>query len=173
MQRRIAAGLTIVRIDLRVAVGGFAAFDYPPYSAMSTHVPQHGAAKFAPGSRVAVAAARWNGPIVERLLEGCVRRLAELGAETAVVRVPGAFELPTAANWLARDSANVAVICLGCVIRGETPHFEYVAGECARGVMRVSLDSGMPVIFGVLTVDNEQQAIARSGGGHGHAGHSH
>ena len=137
---------------------------------MSTQLPHHGQASFPAHARVAVAAARWNGPIVERLLEGCVRRLAELGAETAVVRVPGAFELPTAARWLVEDPANTAVICLGCVIRGETPHFEYVAGECAGGVMRVSLDSGIPVIFGVLTVDNEQQAIARSGGGHGHAG---
>lgn len=137
---------------------------------MSTQLPQSGPASFVPGTRVAVAAARWNGPIVERLLEGCTRRLVELGAQPRVVRVPGAFELPTAALWLAQDLDNSAVICLGCVIRGETPHFDYVAGECARGVMRVSLDTGVPVIFGVLTVDNEQQAIARIGGGHGHAG---
>jgi 6,7-dimethyl-8-ribityllumazine synthase len=117
-----------------------------------------------------VVASRWNGPIVERLLEGCTRRLQELGAGFEVHRVPGAFELPTAAKWLAEDDGNAAVICLGCVIRGETPHFEYVAGECARGVMRVSLDSGVPVIFGVLTVETEQQAIARTGEGHGHAG---
>lgn len=137
---------------------------------VSTQVPHHGPAVFPAGSHVAVAAARWNGPIVERLLEGCIRRLAELGAQSSVLRVPGAFELPTAANWLVHVPGNAAVICLGCVIRGDTPHFEYVAGECARGVMRVSLDSGVPVIFGVLTVENEQQAIARSGGGHGHAG---
>ena len=141
-----------------------------PGPLVSTQVPHHGPATFPAGARVAVVAARWNGPIVERLLEGCVRRLAELGAEAAVARVPGAFELPTAAKWLAADRRTVAVICLGCVIRGETPHFEYGAGECARGVMRVSLDSSVPIIFGVLTVENEQQAIARSGGGHGHAG---
>lgn len=137
---------------------------------MSTQTPHHGPATFAAGSRVAVIASRWNGPIVERLLEGCTRRLAELGARALVVRVPGAFELPTAAKWLAEDQRNSAVICLGCVIQGETPHFEFVAGECARGIMRIALDSGVPVIFGVLTVENEQQAIARSGGGHGHAG---
>lgn len=137
---------------------------------MSTQQPHPGPASFGKGAQVAIAAARWNGPIVERLLEGCTRRLVELGAQSVVWRVPGAFELPTAARWLAGDSRNRAVICLGCVIRGETPHFEYVAGECARGVMRVSLDTGVPVIFGVLTVENEQQAIARSGGGHGHAG---
>jgi 6,7-dimethyl-8-ribityllumazine synthase len=137
---------------------------------MSTHSPRPGPTELPDGMRIAVVASRWNGPIVERLLEGCTRRLQELGARLEVYRVPGAFELPTAAKWLAEDDANAAVICLGCVIRGETPHFEYVAGECARGVMRVSLDTGMPVIFGVLTVETEQQAIARTGEGHGHAG---
>lgn len=137
---------------------------------MSTHNPKSGPPALPAGTRIAVVASRWNGPIVERLLEGCTRRLQELGAGFDVYRVPGAFELPTAAKWLAEDDRNAAVICLGCVIRGETPHFEYVAGECARGVMRVSLDTGMPVIFGVLTVETEQQAIARTGEGHGHAG---
>src|SRR5690606_38954692 len=94
----------------------------------------------------------------------------ELGATVDVHRVPGAFEIPTAAKWLAEAGGHAAVICLGCVIRGDTPHFEYVAGNCAGGVMRVSLETGVPVIFGVLTVESEQQAIARTGGGHGHAG---
>ena len=137
---------------------------------MSTHAPRHGPHEFPDGARVAVVASHWNGPIVERLLEGCTRRLQELRGQAQVFRVPGAFELPTAASWLAAEGGYAAIICLGCVIRGETPHFEYVAGECARGVMRVSLDSGLPVIFGVLTVETEQQAIARTGEGHGHAG---
>ena len=137
---------------------------------MSTQAPRNAHQGLPEGTHLAVVASRWNAPIVERLLEGCTRRLAELGASFEVYRVPGAFELPTAAKWLAEDARNAAVICLGCVIRGETPHFEYVAGECARGVMRVSLDTGVPVIFGVLTVETEQQAIARTGEGHGHAG---
>src|SRR5688572_1659691 len=97
-------------------------------SFMSTHSPRSGPPELPAGSRIAVVASRWNGPIVERLLEGCTRRLQELGAGFEVYRVPGAFELPTAARWLAEDNRNAAVICLGCVIRGETPHFEYVAG---------------------------------------------
>jgi len=84
--------------------------------------------------------------------------------------VPGAFEIPLAALAAARSGRYAAVICLGCVIRGETAHFEYVAGECARGVARVSLDTGVPAIFGVLTTDNPQQAIARSGGEGGDKG---
>src|SRR5690606_8690018 len=137
---------------------------------MATQAPHPGASDFPQGSRVAVVASRWNAPIVERLLEGCTRRLEELGASVDVYRVPGAFEIPTAAKWLAEAGGHVAVICLGCVIRGETPHFEYVAGNCAQGVMQVSLATGVPTIFGVLTVESEQQAIARTGGGHGHAG---
>ena len=131
----------------------------------SSHVPM-----FPAGSVVAVAAARWNGEIVGKLLAGCEVRLAALGATAAVFRVPGAYELPTAAKWLAESDRFAAVICLGCVIRGDTYHFEVVAGECARGIMRVSLDTGVPTIFGVLTVDTEEQALARAGGPHGHAG---
>ena len=125
---------------------------------------------FAPGSVVAVVASRWNGEVVGKLLAGCEVRLAALGATAAIFRVPGAFELPTAAKWLAESDHFAAVICLGCVIRGETYHFEVVAGEAARGVMRVSLDTGVPTILGVLTVDTQEQALARAGGPHGHAG---
>ena len=85
-------------------------------------------------------------------------------------RVPGAFELPVAAKLLAETETFDAIVCLGCVIRGDTPHFEYVAGECARGIMQVSIDQSLPVIFGVLTTNTEQQAIDRIGGTHGHAG---
>ncbi|MFT3788546.1 MAG: 6,7-dimethyl-8-ribityllumazine synthase [Tepidisphaeraceae bacterium] len=122
---------------------------------------------------IAVLAARFNGHIVEVLLDGCLKRLKEIGVDESridVQRVPGAFELPVAAKLYAETKRYQAVICLGCVIRGETAHFDYVAGEAARGIMQVSLSSGVPVIFGVLTVENEQQAQARAGGSHGHAG---
>ena len=118
-------------------------------------------------------AARFNEDIVNELLAGCVRRIGELKLDESRVdvhRVPGAFELPLAAKLLARTKRFNAVICLGCVIRGDTPHFEYVAGECARGVQRVALDEAVPVIFGVLTTDTEEQARDRAGGKHGHAG---
>lgn len=138
---------------------------------MSEHRPTGPAARFPEGARLAVAAARWNADIVEALLEGCLARARDLGAaDVHVHRVPGAYELPTAAKWLAESGRYAAVVCVGCVIRGETPHFDYVAGECARGVMRVSLDTGVPVIFGVLTVETKQQALDRAGGAHGHAG---
>jgi 6,7-dimethyl-8-ribityllumazine synthase len=87
-----------------------------------------------------------------------------------VWRVPGAFELPVSAKVLAGTKRYAAVICLGAVIRGETPHFDFVAGEAARGVQRVAVEEGLPVIFGVLTTNTEQQAWDRAGGKHGHAG---
>ena len=126
-----------------------------------------------PGSRVAVVAARYNRDVVDRLLKGCLDTLAERGIPekaVTVVKVPGAFELPVAARRLARRGEVDAVIALGAVIRGETPHFDHVAGECARGIASVALDFELPVIFGVLTVDNEQQALARAGGKSGNKG---
>jgi 6,7-dimethyl-8-ribityllumazine synthase len=87
-----------------------------------------------------------------------------------VQRVPGAFELPLTAKLLAQTKRYSAIICLGAVVRGETPHFDYVAGECARGIADVALSEKLPVIFGVLTTDNEQQAWDRCGGKNGHAG---
>ncbi len=140
---------------------------------MSTHVPSPPVASFPQGARVAIVASRFNAQIVDRLLEGCIERLGEMGVSVdrvAVQHVPGAFELPFAAQLLAQTKQYVAVICVGCVIRGDTPHFDYVAGECARGIMRVSLDESLPVIFGVLTTNTEEQAYARTGGAHGHAG---
>lgn len=116
--------------------------------------------------RIAIVASRFNDLIVGRLLEGCTRTLARSGvpdANVAVVRVPGAFEIPVVALRLARGGNTHAVIALGAVIRGETAHFEFVAGECARGLARVALDTGVPVIFGVLTAENERQALDRSG----------
>src|SRR5205814_437637 len=109
----------------------------------------------------------------DELLAGCVRRLMELGVEDdriEVYRVPGAFELPVAAQVLAESGEYNAVICLGCVIRGDTPHFDYVAGEAARGIQDVAIRNSLPVIFGVLTTETEQQARDRIGGAHGHAG---
>src|SRR5205814_385819 len=85
-------------------------------------------------------------------------------------RVPGAFELPVAAKMLAHTKRFGAVVCLACIIRGDTPHFDYIAGEAARGIQQVALEESMPIIFGVLTVNTEQQAKERVGGSHGHYG---
>lgn len=137
---------------------------------MSEQRPDIAEHAFPEGSRVAVVASRWNGSVVDKLLDGCLQRLDALGAASETFRVPGAFELPTAARWLAETGKFDSVILLGCVIRGQTPHFDLVAGECARGTMRISLDMGVPVIFGVLTVNTREQADARAGGEHGHAG---
>jgi 6,7-dimethyl-8-ribityllumazine synthase len=125
----------------------------------------------ASGMRVAIAVARFNRDITEALLDGAQRTLSKYGAaDVEVVWVPGAFELPLVAQRLATRARVDAVICIGAVVRGDTPHFEYVAGECAAGVARVSLDTGVPVIFGVLTVDTREQAIERIGGVEGHKG---
>lgn len=140
---------------------------------MSTEAPAFVPSDIPPDARVAVVAARFNAHIVDELLAGCLRRLASLGVSEDridVHRVPGAFELPIAAKVLAQSKDFSAIICLGCVIRGDTPHFDYVAGEAARGIMQVSLSESLPVIFGVLTTNTEQQARDRTGGPHGHAG---
>ncbi len=114
------------------------------------------------GAKVAVIAARFNQGIVDELLKRCEKRLGELGVrEVEIFRVPGAFELPVAAKAAAKSGRFGAVICLGAVIRGETPHFDFVAGEAARGIQEVGLETGVPVIFGVLTTDNEKQARDR------------
>lgn len=116
-------------------------------------------------ARVAIVAARFNEFIVTSLIRGAERAWAKHGgrpAELLVARVPGAFELPMAARHLAASGRYAAVVALGCVIRGDTAHFDYVAGECARGLMRASLDSGVPMAFGVLTVENVEQALERA-----------
>ena len=123
--------------------------------------------------RVAVLAARFNGEIVAELLRGCLSRLVELGVaenRVEVHRVPGAFELPVAASVVARKKKFAAVICLGAVVRGQTPHFDFVAGGAAYGIQRVAIREGLPVIFGVLTTNTMKQAWERAGGRHGHAG---
>lgn len=121
--------------------------------------------------RVAVVAARWNSSITTRLLDGVRRGLADAGVSERSVEVswvPGAFELPLAAKAWAESGRVDAVVCLGCVIRGETTHYEAVAGECAAGIARVQLDTGVPVAFSALTVENLDQALARSEGPGGH-----
>ena len=141
--------------------------------AMSVNVPAPATPSVPPSTRVAIAAARFNADLVDELLAGCRRRLAELGIageHLHVHRVPGAFELPVTARALVNTQRYAAVICLGAVVRGDTPHFEYVAGETARGIQTVATDTGVPVIFGVLTTNTQQQAIDRIGGTHGHAG---
>jgi 6,7-dimethyl-8-ribityllumazine synthase len=121
--------------------------------------------------QVAIAVARFNRDITDGLLEGAQRILEKAGApDVDVVWVPGAFELPLVAQRLATGGDVDAVICIGAVVRGDTPHFEYVAGECAAGVARVALDTGVPVIFGVLTVETREQAFDRIGGSEGHKG---
>ncbi|RLA44451.1 MAG: 6,7-dimethyl-8-ribityllumazine synthase [Gammaproteobacteria bacterium] len=114
----------------------------------------------------AIVVARWNGDITENLLNGALRAFARQGVpddRLQVVRVPGAFELPLAAKILAEAGRVDAVLTLGCVIRGGTPHFEYVCSECARGVGEVALATGLPIAFGVLTTDDLRQAQDRSG----------
>ncbi|MDZ7729565.1 MAG: 6,7-dimethyl-8-ribityllumazine synthase [Dehalococcoidia bacterium] len=125
------------------------------------------------GLRIAIVVARWNGFITEQLLEGAQRTLAERGVTgdaVPVIRVPGSFEVPAAAQWAAASGKVDAVICLGAVIRGETAHFEYVAGAAQQGCLNVTRDTGVPAVFGVLTVDTTEQALERTGGKEGHKG---
>lgn len=140
---------------------------------MSKHHPSEQQHRVPNEARVAIVAARFNAQFVDELLRGATARLAELGLDgdrVSVYRVPGAFELPVAARQLIDTRRFAAIICLGCVIRGETAHFEYVAGEAARGIQQVAIETATPVVFGVLTTDNEAQVRDRLGGAHGHAG---
>jgi 6,7-dimethyl-8-ribityllumazine synthase len=123
------------------------------------------------GLRFAIVVARFNGGITTKLLEGAREALQKTGAAGhEVFHVPGAFELPLAAMKIARRGGFNGIIALGAVVRGDTPHFDYVAGEAARGLMRVALDTGVPVAFGVLTTDTMEQAEARAGGSAGNKG---
>ena len=120
------------------------------------------------GLRIAIIGARFNDHIVTNLRDGALRGLERLGvADSNIMEswVPGAFELPLAAKVLAETGKVDAIICLGTVIKGDTPHFDYVCGEAARGIQDAQLATGIPVMFGVLTVNTEQQAIDRSGPG--------
>src|SRR3984957_10695223 len=125
------------------------------------------------GRKDAIAAARFNDFIVSSLLKGATAAWAQRGGapgDLLVARVPGAFELPVVARKLALSRRYDAVVALGCVIRGDTPHFDYVAGECARGLQLASLETGVPVIFGVLTVETLEQALERAATGAGNKG---
>jgi 6,7-dimethyl-8-ribityllumazine synthase len=125
----------------------------------------------ATGMRFAIVAARFNNDVTEPLCAGAEKMLRDHGAaDVHVAWVPGAFELPLVAKRFAQSGVVDAVVCIGAVIRGETPHFEYVAGECAAGVTRASLDTGVPIAFGVLTVEDREQAHERIGGREGHKG---
>jgi 6,7-dimethyl-8-ribityllumazine synthase len=140
---------------------------------MSTAHPSAQDTPLPPSVRIAVVAARFNAHITDALLADSVTRLKQLGlteARITLARVPGAFELPLAAKWYADTQKYAAVICLGCIIRGDTPHFDFVAHNAASGIARVSLDSAVPVIFGVLTTNTEEQATARTFGPHSRSG---
>ena len=117
-------------------------------------------------ARYGIAVARFNSFIVDRLLEGALDALQKHGVmdrDITIVKVPGAYELPLATKMMVSAGEYDGIIALGAVIRGGTPHFDYVAGECVKGLSQVGLDSGLPVTFGVLTVDTIEQAIERAG----------
>ena len=118
----------------------------------------------------AIAVARFYEDLADRLVEGAVKVFEDAGAGVEIHAVPGAFELPGAATYCAESGRYSGVACLGAVIRGETDHYEYVCSEAARGIARVTLDTGVPCSFGVLTVDDMDQALARAGGGKRHSG---
>ncbi len=121
--------------------------------------------------RWAIAVGRFYGELAERLVDGARKAFADAGqGDVTVYDVPGAFELPLAAKYLAESGRYSGVACLGAVIRGETDHYDFVCAEAAAGIARVSLDSGVPCAFGVLTVDDMDQALVRTGGGKRHQG---
>jgi 6,7-dimethyl-8-ribityllumazine synthase len=125
------------------------------------------------GLKIGIVAARFNDFITSRLVDGALDGLQRHGvaeADIEIVRVPGAYEIPLAARMIAQSRKFDAIICLGAVIRGATPHFEYVSAEVSKGVASVSLETGLPVIFGVLTTDTIEQAIERAGTKSGNKG---
>jgi len=127
----------------------------------------------AKGKKFSIVASRFNNLMTKELVSGCVDTLVRHGAldqDIAIAWVPGAFEIPTVAQKLAKTKAYDAVICLGTVIRGATPHFDYIASEVSKGIAKVSSDTGIPVIFGVITADTIEQAIERSGAKDGNKG---
>jgi len=118
------------------------------------------------GFRFALVSSRWNDFLTARLVEGALDALERLGADEGAVehfRVPGSFEIPLAALKAAQSGRFDAIVCLGTVIRGQTPHFEYVAGEVTKGIAHVSLQTGVPVLYGIVTADTLEQAIDRAG----------
>jgi 6,7-dimethyl-8-ribityllumazine synthase len=126
------------------------------------------------GVRVGIVVARFNRTVTEQLLAGALDSLARHGVagdDVSIVRVPGAFELPFAARRLAAAGRYDALICLGAIVRGETPHFEYIAAEVTRGLGQIMADHQIPIAFGVLTTNTIEQALARAGQGHGNKGY--
>lgn len=127
----------------------------------------------AEGKKFAIVAGRFNDFVTEKLVGGALDALLRSGAEDKdieIYKVPGAFEIPLVAKRVAEARRVDAIICLGAVIRGSTPHFDYVAAEAAKGVAAVTMETGLPVIFGVLTVDTIEQAVERAGTKHGNKG---
>lgn len=125
------------------------------------------------GKKFGIVVSRFNSFIAERLLEGALDSLLRSGVaddDIEVARVPGAYEIPLVAQKMVKSGRFDAVICLGAIIRGATPHFDFVANEAAKGIAQVSMDSGVPVMFGVLTTDNIEQAIERAGSKAGNKG---
>lgn len=125
------------------------------------------------GLKISIVVSRFNSTVTEKLLDGAVDCLSRHGVgkeDIFVYWVPGAFEIPSVARKLALQKNSDAVICLGCVIRGDTPHFDYIASEVSKGVAQVSLEASIPVVFGVLTTDTIEQAIERSGTKSGNKG---
>ncbi len=127
------------------------------------------------GLKIALVVSRFNSFITERLVDGaldCLRRHGVAETGLTMVRVPGAWEIPLVAKRLAQGKAHDAVICLGAVIRGSTPHFDYVAAEVSKGIAQAALESGVPILFGVLTTDTLEQAVERAGSKSGNKGYA-
>ncbi len=127
----------------------------------------------AAGFRFAIVSSRWNDFLTARLVEGALDALERLGADQNSIehfRVPGSFEIPLTAQKVAESNRFDAVICLGAIIRGQTPHFDYVAGEAAKGIAQAAMKTGVPVLFGVVTADTLEQAIDRAGAKAGNKG---
>ncbi len=125
------------------------------------------------GLRVCIVVAQWNASVTYKLLDGAKAGLGERGVrpdDITVAWVPGSFEVPSATRWAAESGNYDAVIAIGTVIRGETDHYEHIAGQAAAGIMETSQETGVPVAFGVLTCDTAEQALARAGGKHGNKG---
>jgi len=125
------------------------------------------------GFRFAIVASRWNDFISSRLVDGALEAFESLGVaehDVEIYKVPGAFEIPLLAQTLAASGKFAAVVCAGTIIRGQTPHFEYISGEVTRGIGQAALQTGVPIVFGVITTDNKDQAIARAGVKQGNKG---
>ena len=141
---------------------------------MSTqNLSQYNDVPDATGIKIGVAVAEWNGEVTSALLEGALQTLRKNGVKEAdiiVHHVPGSFELTACAQMMAEYTSVDAVICLGCVIRGETPHFDYICQSVTFGLTQITIDYKIPVVFGILTTNNLQQALDRAGGKHGNKG---